>query len=144
MPGESEGFAISTAFQEQLLLLSKNLYKVKGTILFRRGDACAGLYLIRKGKVRLTLDTPAPLFQPRILGPGCVVGLPSAVAGSAYSLTGEVMQDVDLAWVTREALTDCLRENPPLCFEVMDMLSREISETRSAIKHSSALRPRSA
>ncbi len=136
MGSGSECFVVSAALREQLLVLSTAVYRPKGAVLFRRGDACAGIFLICSGRVRLALDVADSAFRPRILGAGCVVGLPSAVGGSNYSLTAEVLDDAELACVSQEALTDCLRQNSVLCFEVMNILSHEISETRSALKHS--------
>jgi CRP/FNR family transcriptional regulator len=136
--------AVSPAMQEEFLRLATPTFKPKGTILFRHGDAVVGLYLIRKGRVCVGLDGMNPAFPPRILGAGSVVGLPATVAGSPYSLTAEVLEDSDLAFVPREAVVDCLRRNPQLCFEVMDILSVEISGTRFAIKQTGALHPRKA
>ena len=135
---------VSPAMQEEFLRLADVIFKAKGTILFRHGDACSGLYLIRKGRVSLALDGANCAFPPRLLGAGSVVGLPATVAGSPYSLTAQVIDDAELAFVPREAVVECLRQNPQLCFEVMDMLSGEISGTRFAIKQSGGLRPRKA
>ena len=115
-------------------------FQAQGHGRVRRGDACAGAFLICSGKLRLTLDVADTPFHPRILGAGCVVGLPSAVGGSDYSLTAEVLEDAELACVSQKALTDCLRQNSVFCFEVMNILSHEISETRSALKQSGGLR----
>ncbi len=135
---------VSSAMQEQLLSVATVVFKAKDATLFRHGDAVIGLYLIRKGKVSLSLEGANPSFPPRILGPGSVVGLPATIAGTPYSLTARVVEDAELAFVSRDALLDCLRINPPLCFEVMNMLSGEISGTRLAVKQSGALRPRRA
>jgi CRP-like cAMP-binding protein len=136
MGSGSECLVVSAALREQFLVLSTAVSRPKGTVVFRRGDACAGAFLICSGKLLLTLDVADTPFHPRILGAGCVVGLPSAVGGSDYSLTAEVLEDAELACVSQKALTDCLRQNSVLCFEVMNILSREISETRSALKQS--------
>lgn len=130
-PGD---LVVSSAMQEQLLLLGTTLSKAKGTVLFRHGDAVLGVFLILSGKIRLALDGASSSFPFRILGPGSVAGLPASVAGSPYSLTAEVVEDAELAFVPRLALLECLQKNPQICFEVMDILSREISQTRSVIK----------
>lgn len=131
-PGD---LVVSHALQEKLVLLATALSKPAGTILFRHGDAVLGVYLIRRGRVCLALDGGNPAFPPRILGPGSVVGLPASVAGSPYSLTAQVIEDAELAFVPRADLLQCLEQDPQLCFEVMDILSSEISGTRSALKH---------
>lgn len=135
MRSASDDLIVSSALRNQLFVLSTTVRKSKGATLFRRGDACGGVFLIRSGKVRLSLEEENPSFPPRILGAGCVVGLPSAIAGSTYSLTAEILEDAELARVSQEALCDCLRQNSQLCFEVMHILSQEISATRSALKH---------
>jgi CRP/FNR family transcriptional regulator len=135
MGSGSDGLVVSAALRDQLLALSTPVSKPKGAILFRRGDACAGVFLICSGKVRLSLEAAGTAFRPRILGAGSVVGLPSAVGGSHYSLTAEVLEDAELACVSQNALTECLRQNSVFCFEVMSILSHEISETRSVLKH---------
>jgi len=134
MASRSNDLAVSSALRQQLLQISTFAIRQAGTVLFQRGDPCAGLFLILNGHVRLVLEPSNPVFPDRVLGPGCVVGLPSAMAGAPYSLTAEVVEDTELACVPRPELTECLRRNPELCFEVMEMLSREISGTRSAMK----------
>ena len=116
------------------------VFKPKGTILFRRGDDVFGIFLIRSGRVSLALDCPNPLYPPRILGPGAIVGLPATVSGNPYSLTAKVVDDSELAFVSRAAVLECLQDNPLLCFQVMDMLSGEISDIRSAFKKNGSSR----
>jgi len=131
---------VSAAMREKILQAATIVNKPRGSVLFRRGDAVAGLYLIRSGRVSLAMDAVNRAFPPRILGAGSVVGLPATVAGSPYSLTAEVIEDAELAFVPRQAVVDCLKQNSQLCFEVMDILSSEITGTRSAMKGDS--RPR--
>jgi CRP-like cAMP-binding protein len=140
MPSGPGNLVISHAMQEQFLLRATSISKPRGSVLFRRGDAVIGLFLIRSGRVSLVLEDARAAFPPRILGAGSVVGLPATVAGSPYSLTAEVIDDAELAFVPRPAVNDCLKQNPQLCFEGMDMLSGEISGTRRAIKRGSTLR----
>ena len=138
-PGD---LVVSLAMREQLLRLGVPVSKAKGSVLFRHGDPVVGIFLVCSGKVQVGLDEVNPAFPARILRAGCVAGLPATVAGSPYSLTAQVIEDAELVFIPRQVLMDFLRQNPQLCFEVMDILSGEISGTRSALKHTSALRPR--
>ena len=124
----------SPELQAELERLATIVFKPKGTILFRRGEDVSGVFLIRGGQVSLALDYESRVYPPRVLGPGAIVGLPATVSGNPYSLTARVVEDSELAFVAREALLACLRNNPILCFQVMDMLSGEISDIRSAFK----------
>jgi CRP-like cAMP-binding protein len=56
------------------------------------------------------------------------------VSGNPYSLTAEVVQDAELAFVPRQAVLDILHKDSVLCFQVMEMLSGEISHIRNAFK----------
>jgi CRP-like cAMP-binding protein len=116
------------------------VFKPKGTILFRRGDDVSGAYLIRSGRVNLALDYDSPAYPPRILGPGAILGLPATVSGNPYSLTAKVIEDSELAFVSRSAVLECLQDNPLLCFQVMDILSGEITDIRSAFKQNGSSR----
>lgn len=130
----------SAELKEELERVATIVSRRKGTILFCRGDVVSGLYLIRRGRVSLGLDAESPVFPPRILVPGCIAGLPATVSGNPYSLTAEVVQDAELAFVPRDAVLECLRKNATLCFEVMEMMSGEISHIRSAFKHTDGSR----
>src|ERR1700739_3084825 len=114
------------------------VFKPKGTILFRRGEQVSGLFLIRKGRVSLALDCESAVYPPRVLGPGTMAGVPATVSGNPYSLTAMVVEDAELAFVPRAAVLACLQNNSVLCFQVMDMLSGEISDIRSAFKQDGA------
>jgi CRP-like cAMP-binding protein len=116
------------------------VFKPKGTILFRRGEDVSGVFLIRSGRVSLALDCETPLYPARVLGPGAIAGLPATVSGNPYSLTAKVVDDAELAFVPRDAVLECLQNNPPLCFQVMDLLSGEISDIRSAFKQNDSTR----
>jgi CRP-like cAMP-binding protein len=115
------------------------VFKPKGTTLFRRGGAVAGIYLIRGGRVSLSLDCETPVYPARILGPGAIAGLPATVSGNPYSLTAKVVKDSELAFVPRKAVVACLKNNPVLCMQVMDMLSGEITDIRAAFKQNSSI-----
>jgi len=135
------GVVVSTTMQEELLRLATGISsESKGTVLFRRGDEPRGLYLICSGSVSLTLDAGIFPFPTRTLGPGAILGLPSTISGSAYSLTAEVVDNAQLAFVPRAAVLNCLATNQQLCFEVMELLSSEISGTRAVLKQASPSR----
>ena len=125
---------VSPELRHQIQRISTPVSKSNGTVLFRRGDKVAGVFLIRRGKVSLGLDCETKLYPTRVLGAGSIVGLPATVSGAPYSLTAIVVEDAELDFVPREKVLECLRERPQLCFEVMDMLSGEIVEIRSAMK----------
>ena len=124
----------SPELRAELESLATIVSKPKGTILFRRGDDASGVFLVRKGRVNLGLDFVSRVYPDRTLAAGAIAGLPATVSGNPYSLTAKVAEDSELAFVPRDAVVACLRSNPFLCFQVMYMLSGEISGIRSAFK----------
>jgi CRP-like cAMP-binding protein len=130
----------SPELKAELERLATIVSKPKGTILFRRGEEVTGVFLIRSGRVSLALDCDTSVYPPRILGCGAIAGLPATISGNPYSLTAKVVDDAELAFVPRDAVLHCLRNNPTLCFQVMDMLSGEISDIRSAFKQNGSTR----
>lgn len=120
--------------EAQLQRRSTAVTRAKGAILFRRGDAVQGVFLVLQGAVSLSLDDGCLVYPARVLGPGSIIGLPATVAGAPYSLTAEVVEDAELAFVDRESILECLRSHPDLCLQVMDLLGNEIAGVRSALK----------
>lgn len=138
MAGAPENQVVSGMMREELLRRATvTSCAPRGEILFRRGDEVRGLYLVRSGKVSLSLETGTIPLAPRIAGPGMVVGLPATVSGTPYSLTAEVVEQAEVSFVPRTAMLDCLATNQQICFEVMLLLSSEISGTRAALKRGS-------
>ena len=124
----------SAELREELERLSTSITKPKGSILFRRGEKPLGLFLVRRGRVGLCLDGKTKAYPVRKLGSGAIVGLPARVSGKPYSLTAEVLQESELAFVPRHLVVSCLKNNPILGFEVINMLSSEICDIRSVFK----------
>jgi CRP-like cAMP-binding protein len=141
MATQSINLIPSPELKAELEQLATIVFKPRATVLFRRGDDAYGLFLIRSGRVSLALDCETSLYPARILGPGAIVGLPGSVSGNPYSLTAKVVDDAELAFVPRDAVLACLQNNPTLCFQVMDILSGEISDIRSAFKQNGSIQP---
>jgi CRP-like cAMP-binding protein len=118
----------------ELERLATIIFKPAGSLLFRRGDDASGVFVIHSGRVRLVLDYNTALYPAKILGPGAVIGLPATLSGKPYSLTATVIDDAEIAFVPHTAVVKSLKNNPPLCFQVMDILSCEIADIRSAFK----------
>jgi len=119
----------------QLESVGSRIQRGKGTFLFRRGDATSGVYLILSGEIRLGLERDPRGFPSRVIGVGSVLGLPSTLSNSPYSLTAEIMEDSILIYVAGEPLRQLLREQPQLCFDVMSILTEELNQTRAALEH---------
>ncbi|HEX3321099.1 MAG TPA: cyclic nucleotide-binding domain-containing protein [Terriglobales bacterium] len=124
----------SAELREELERFASIIVKPKGSILFRRGDDPIGAFLVHRGRIGLCFDCESKAFPQRVLGPGAIVGLPASVSGNPYSLTAEVIQDSEFAFVPRRSLVQCLRNDPNFGFEIITLLSSEIFDMRSLLK----------
>jgi CRP-like cAMP-binding protein len=129
------------ALKTQLESVGSKIQTEKGTFLFRRGDTVAGVYLILSGQLRLGLEREPRGFPSRLLGPGSVVGLPATVSESPYSFTAEIVQDAEMCFVRTDRLRQLLRDQPQLCFDVMKVLTEELTQTRAALERLHEPRP---
>lgn len=122
--------------QKQLESVATLVRKPKGTVLFRTGQPCRGAFLIRSGRVELSLDGASHLYPTRVVGAGGLIGLPAAFSGEPYSLTAETKGMCDLNFIPRGRLLAVLRSNPRSGFEIIKLLSEEIFQMRKAAMRS--------
>lgn len=107
------------------------MIKPKGSVLFRAGQPVRGAFLVRSGRVKMSLDH-STLCPARTVGPGSIIGLPATFSGEPYSLTAQVQTDCKLDFVPRARLLRLLRNNPELGFQIVRLLSEEIFHMRKA------------
>ena len=103
-----------------------------GSFLFRHGDNCQGVFVIKSGRVRLSMETHRPAME-RMAGAGSVLGLPATMSGKPYSLTAEVIEITKYVFVDVARVRHTLVHNPELCFEVLGLLSREVQQLRERL-----------
>ena len=125
---------LSNDLYSELRNISTSIVKAKGSILFRAGQPVIGAFLIRRGQVRMSLDH-SPLYPDRSLGPGNVVGLTATFSGEPYSLTAEAEKDCRLDFIPRARMLELLLRKPNIGFQIVRMLSEEISQMRKTATH---------
>ena len=123
----------------QLIAIGSRIRSTRGSFLFQRGDAVTGIFLVSTGAVQLGLEERPAAFLSRHVGPGSVLGLPAVLSNSPYSLSAEAVKDSELVYIPRERLLDLLRDKPDLCMLVIEVLTEELSQTRSALERAHKL-----
>lgn len=107
--------------------------RAAGSVLFRQGEESRGVFLLLEGKARLLLSTPQASQMPfRVVGPGYLLGLPSAIVGSPFIYTAELLEDAKVVFVARDQLLQFLHTHGDLCFEVVTLLGMEVREMPGA------------
>ena len=102
-----------------------------GGVLFSTGDENLGVFLVRKGKVCLRVEGLPRL--DRVFPAGSLLGLPATFTGSEYSLTAIAVTNSEVMRITRDKFLRLMREQPVLCQQATDMLSREVSFIQAAV-----------
>ncbi len=125
-------FTVTDDLRAKLQAMASSVSQPRGTFLFHQGEPAKGIYLISQGKVALHLDCGRRTFPTRVVNCGCIIGLPGTLSGTGYSLSAEILEDSTLDFIPRERLLEFLRDNPAHCFQLVELLSKEISELRSA------------
>lgn len=122
-----------TELKTELDRIATTVNMPAGTVLFRCGDPAAGIFLIRKGSVRMTLDSADNIFAPRTVGPGEVLGLPATLTGH-YSLSAHVAEDAEMGYIAAPRVNALLECSPRLCLLATRVMSDEIARMRAALR----------
>jgi CRP/FNR family cyclic AMP-dependent transcriptional regulator len=95
----------------------------KGAVLFSEGQAPQGVFIVRSGAVKLTVNsTDGRTLIVRFSEPGEVLGLPATLTGKPYSLTAEVIEPTQLELIARKNFLDFLREHGDVALRVAQQL----------------------
>jgi CRP/FNR family transcriptional regulator len=98
-----------------------------GTTVYRRGRPVRGVFLIQKGRARLLLGEGGGLAL-HVAVAGSVLGLGETISGSPYDATAETVEPCDIAFLRREDFLAYLRQNCPLCMQLVQLLSEDLHQ----------------
>ena len=127
-------FKVDTELETKLLGKARNISMQAGALLFNQGDAVTGVYILSKGRARLTLRSiDGKIHLEEIVGHGGLLGLPAAISGTPYSLTAEVLSDSELAFLSREELVRLMQSDVSLSLKLVELLSQEVRAMRDVI-----------
>ena len=97
-----------------------------GAIIFMEGQAARGVYVLRKGRVKLlTTNSDGRTLIMKIAKPGEALGLNSVITGKPYDLTAEILQPAELAFIPRADFLKCITEHGDACMHFASHLSRD-------------------
>lgn len=100
----------------------------KGAVLFVEGQAPRGIFVLCKGRVKLSISSSdGKTLILKIAEAGEVLGLSATVSGKPYELTAETIDPCQVNFVKREDFLRFLREHSEVCFRVAQQLSDKYS-----------------
>lgn len=111
--------------------ISTRVAVAKGKVLFRQGEAGRGVFLLREGKVRLSLHAAGrKKLRYRIARPGNILGFPSTLSNAPYSLTAENLADCELGFAPAQDVINLLNKRSDLCFQAVEIVAHEVQTLR--------------
>jgi len=116
----------------------------QGAVLFVEGQMPRGIFVLCKGTVKLSINSPSGRTMiVKLAEPGEVLGLSATISGKPYEVTAETIDPCQVNFVKREDFLHFLKEDVEACFKVAEQLSEKYhnacNEVRSlGLSHSAA------
>lgn len=107
----------------------------KGAVLFVEGQSPRGIFVLCKGRVKLSLcSTDGKTVIFKLAEPGEVLGLSASVTGKPYEVTAETVDPCQVNFVKRDDFLRFLRENSEACLRVAEQLSEKYNSACREIR----------
>jgi CRP/FNR family cyclic AMP-dependent transcriptional regulator len=135
---DSSAFVSEPGLLQRLLEHAVPLDCSKGRVLFRQGENPYGLFVLRRGKAIMTLESEsgAALIRTQ-LAPGSILGLPALMSEKPYTMSAVANRSAVVSYVTRKDFSALMLAEPKLAFGVLRVLAAEVHTTRTAISQCS-------
>jgi CRP/FNR family cyclic AMP-dependent transcriptional regulator len=118
-----------------LPVLTKIITRETGQIIFREGDPALAMYVIRSGKVAIsvwTKENEELVFA--VLGEGDFFGETSLLDGSHRTATAKVVDAVELIEIGVDDFFKLLRLKPDIAISIMGVMARRLRATNELIQ----------
>lgn len=126
--------------QENLERLQERLvrrrYK-KGQVLFHMGDEGGSLYILQKGRVKVTIPTAiGDEVILAILSAGEIIGEMSLIDCNPRSATVQAMEETEVICLFREDFLNLLRERFEIVLNLLEILVKRLRKTDESLAES--------
>ncbi|MGA2413238.1 MAG: Crp/Fnr family transcriptional regulator [Candidatus Sulfotelmatobacter sp.] len=96
----------------------------QGAVLFVEGQVPRGIFVLCKGTVKLSINSPSGRTMiVKLAEPGEVLGLSATISGKPYEVTAETIDPCQVNFVKRDDFLRFLKEDVEACFKVAEQLS---------------------
>lgn len=95
----------------------------QGAILFVEGQTPRGIFMLCRGSVKLSINSPnGRTMIVKLAEPGEVLGLSATISGKPYEVTAETIDPCQINFVKREDFLHFLKDDVEACFKVAEQL----------------------
>jgi CRP/FNR family transcriptional regulator len=96
----------------------------QGAVLFVEGQVPRGIFVLCKGSVKLSINSPnGRTMIVKLAEPGEVLGLSATISGKPYEVTAETLDPCQVNFVKRDDFLRFLKDDVEACFKVAEQLS---------------------
>ncbi|HVM96874.1 MAG TPA: cyclic nucleotide-binding domain-containing protein [Candidatus Acidoferrales bacterium] len=110
------------------------LHIAKGDTLFRQGEPGHEMFVIERGKMRLTIGADGVEKEVATLGPGQFFGELSLLADAPRSATAEAMEDSVLLAIRRDVFNMMVQDDLDIVYRMMSIQGQRLSQTNQPIQ----------
>ena len=101
-------------------------YPVK-SVLFREGKPASGVFLVRSGRVKLSLHcSHGKSLVVQFAGPGEPLGLGATIAARPYEVTAEATAPCEVCFLPRKQFLQFLADYPNVSMELVKLLCQDV------------------
>lgn len=106
-----------------------------GTLIFRRGDSCRGLYIVISGQVKLALQAAQGSEKVvELVGPGGTFGETAIFLDRPYVFTAATLADTRLANISKATVLAELERTPQFTRAMVALLSHRMRHLIGALE----------
>lgn len=106
-----------------------------GTVLFRAGQPCWGIFWVNSGRVRVSVFDPfAQCNTSHVARPGELLDLKAALCGEAHSMTARTESPSEVIFMSREHFSAFLCSHGDAAFQIVQRLSHRLALTMGQLR----------
>ncbi len=107
----------------------------KGEMVYLQGDEGGKLYVLHKGRVKITrLGTSGKEQVIRVLGPGSFMGELSLLSPVPMTDNAEALETTTMCMIDGKELKGLMLENPSIALKIIEELSRRLESVEELVE----------
>ena len=104
-------------------------------VLFVEGQMPRGIFVLCKGRVKLSINSPSGrTVIVKLVEPGEVLGMSATISGKPYQVTTETIDPCQVNFVKRDDFLRFLKEHGDACLHAAQHISRECQDAYEVIR----------
>jgi len=105
-----------------------------GAVLFEEGQAARGVFIVRQGRVKLSISRGDRTLILRIVNAGCSLGIAAAIAARKYEATAETLERCEISFIRQRDMRRLMCLHADLALWVTEHLSKDYANTCREIR----------